>query len=56
MIHEVLQSYQGGYWRLCWHRSHRWRLWCFRLHIYDGQCSKHNGSCFNGCPPPGVAG
>jgi hypothetical protein len=41
----------GGYhWRYCGHRSHRLRLPCWRWHIHDGYCTRHNLSCWSNCP------
>lgn len=44
--------YLGGlYWAFCGHRSHRYGLRCWRWFCYDGYCSKHNVTCYGGCPP-----
>lgn len=51
MIHRFLRTWRGGYYRLCRHRSHRLRLPCFRFMTYDGQCGRHNSSCFYACYP-----
>jgi hypothetical protein len=40
-----------SYYRTCAHRSHRWRLPCFRGLTYDSYCFKHNGSCWYSCDP-----
>lgn len=47
MIHKFLGWWADGYYRRCYHRSHRLRLRCYRGMTYDGYCSKHNGTCFN---------
>jgi hypothetical protein len=47
--HIFLRRFRNGYWRRCEHRSHRLGLRCYRGFTYDGYCSKHNGTCFNGC-------
>lgn len=49
MIHAFLERFHHGYYRLCWHRSHRLNLACWRFQTYDQQCGKHNDACFNGC-------
>lgn len=40
----------GLHWRYCGHRSHRLRLRCWRWHIHDGYCARHNASCWSNCP------
>ena len=40
----------GLHWRYCHHRSHRAGLPCWRWRIYDGQCPRHNSSCYHACP------
>lgn len=47
--HAFLRRFRCGYWRRCDHRSHRLHLPCYRGLTYDGQCGRHNESCFNGC-------
>lgn len=38
-------------WEYCLHRSHGIQLPCWRWSEYDGQCGKHNTTCFHACPP-----
>lgn len=38
-----------GYQVVCMHRSHHLRLPCFRWRTYDGQCGRHNTTCFFDC-------
>lgn len=40
----------GWHWRYCNHRSHRTGARCWRWHTYDGQCARHNRSCWAACP------
>lgn len=48
--HGLTAWIDGFYWRYCAHRSHRWRLKCWRWEWHDGYCGKHNGSCWGECP------
>lgn len=48
MIHQFLRGYRGGCYRLCGHRSHVWRVRCYRLFTMDGFCGKHNYTCYEG--------
>lgn len=50
-VHRFLRWWDGGYYRLCGHSSHRIGLPCFRGFVYDGYCSKHNDTCFHTCEP-----
>jgi len=34
---------------LCTHNSHRLQLPCLRVWTYQGQCAKHNQTCFTRC-------
>lgn len=50
MIHRLLAKSANGYWTLCFHRSHRLRLPCYRFQTSDGRCAKHD-EYFHQCPP-----
>lgn len=50
-VHELLERYRGGYFRLCRHRSHRLGLPCFRLLVWGGFCGRHDARCgVKDCP------
>lgn len=49
--HRTTLTIGGLHWRYCHHRSHALGLACWRWNVYDGQCGKHNTSCFHACPP-----
>lgn len=40
----------GLSWAYCTHRSHALGLACWRWDTYDGQCPRHNASCYHACP------